>query len=283
MDEFETLFNYFEDEARNFSGQFGLAAQCIEADTPLLYRADEVFPAASVIKLAVLVEYFAQVAAGELPPNRQVRFWAEDRVGGSGVLKDLRPGTCLTLQDYATLAITVSDNIAANLLIEQVGGLERVNARLRALGMRNTTMRRPFTSDSGLDNTGTPADFLRLLLILGRHQLINPAMSQQMLDILRRQQYTIYIPRYLPYHPFAAEYGLPQTITIANKVGMLPGIVNDAAIITTPSFSYALVIFTRDCQDNRPDPDNEGALLVARLSKHVYDYMLISAGESRPD
>ena len=83
-----------------------------------------------------------------------------------------------------------------------------------------------------------------------------------------------YIPRYLPFHPFAAEYDLPQTITIANKVGMLRGTVNDAAIITAPSFSYALVIFTRDCQDTRPDPDNEAALLVSRLSKQIYDYFL---------
>lgn len=84
-----------------------------------------------------------------------------------------------------------------------------------------------------------------------------------------------YIPRHLPYHPFAAEYGLPQTITIANKVGMLPGTINDAAIITTPSVSYALVIFTRDCRDNRPDPDNEGALLVAQLSKRICDYIML--------
>jgi hypothetical protein len=55
---------------------------------------------------------------------------------------------------------------------------------------------------------------------------------------------------------------------------MLAGTVNDAALITTPSLTYALVIFTRDCRDHRPDPDNEAALLVARLSKKVYDVFL---------
>ena len=96
-----------------------------------------------------------------------------------------------------------------------------------------------------------------------------------MLDILRRQQYMAYIPRYLPYHPFATEYNLPQNITIANKVGMLRGTVNDAAIISTATSSYALVIFTRDCRDTRPEPDNEAALLVARLSKLVYRYFSV--------
>ena len=54
--------------------------------------ADELFPTASVIKLAVVVEYLAQVAAGLLRPNQQVVTQAVDQVGGSGVLKDLQPG-----------------------------------------------------------------------------------------------------------------------------------------------------------------------------------------------
>jgi beta-lactamase class A len=214
----------------------------------------------------------AQVAAGRLKPEQPVTVRAADQVGGSGVLKDLQPGLRLTLHDLATLAITISDNTASNLLIEQVGGLGILSHRLDRLGMTNTTFGRPFVFDSPADNSGTPLDFLGLLVRLGRQQLINPASSRQMLDLMGRQQFMEYIPRYLPYHPFAAEYGLPQTVTIANKVGMLPGVVNDAAIITTPTLMYGLVIFTKDCPDTTPDPDNEGALLVARLSKQIYDY-----------
>jgi beta-lactamase class A len=198
-------------------------------------------------------------------------------VGGSGVLKDLQPGLQLSLHDLATLTITVSDNTAANLLIEQVGGLARINARLETWGMSQTCLGRPFIFDSEADNTGTPADFLHLLLLLARQQLVNATASQQLLDLMRRQQFRDYIPRYLPYHPFASEYDLPQTLTVANKVGMLRGTINDAALITTPLFSYALVIFTRDGQDTRPDPDNEAALLIARLSKLIYDYFLIAS------
>jgi beta-lactamase class A len=267
-----SLLDAFKTEAENFSGHVGLAAQQIDADEAILFNAGDVFPTASVIKLVVLAEYFAQLATGEIKPDQPVIVQAEDMVEGSGVLKDLQPDLQLTLRDLAVLSITVSDNTAANLLIEQVGGLDRVNARLQMLDMPNTSMGRPFIFDSTADNIGTPSDFLRLLLRLARHQLISAAASQQMLAMMRRQQYMAYIPRYLPYHPFAAEYGLSQGVTIANKVGMLRGTVNDAAIIITPDFTYALVIFTRDCQDIRPDPDNEAAVLVARLSKLIYDY-----------
>jgi len=269
-----TLFAYFDEEAKKFSGYFGLAAQRIDAAEPILYYADDVFPTASIIKLVVLAEYMAQVAAGQLEPNQRITLKAEDQVGGSGVLKDLQPGLQLTLQDIATLSITISDNTAANLLIKQIGGLIPVNARLQALGMHNTTMGRSFIFDSTADNTGTPTDFLTLLLNVAKGHLVNPTISQQILEIMGHQQYLDYIPRYLPFHPFAAEYNLPQTITIANKVGMLRGVVNDAAVIGTPDFTYGLVIFTRDCQDMRSDPDNEAALLVARLSKQIYDYFL---------
>lgn len=270
--EIETLFADFQTEAQNFSGYFGVAAQRIDTAESIFYQAEAIFPTASVIKLVVLVEYFAQVAAGKLKPDQRVTVNAADQVGGAGILKDLQPGLQLTWHDIATLSITISDNTAANLLLKQVGSLEQIKTRLQALSMTNTTMGRPFIFDSPVDNTGTPADFLHLLLALARQQLINPAVSQQIVNLMRRQQYLEYIPRYLPYHPFAAEYGLSKDITVANKVGMLPGVVNDAALITTPTCTYALVIFSRDCQDYSPDPDNEGALLVARLSRRIYDY-----------
>ena len=266
------LLDDIRGEADGFSGQVGLAARRVDAAEAVLFNADDIFPTASVIKLVVLVEYLAQVAAGELRPATPITLQAETMVEGSGVLKDLQPGAQLTLHDLATLSITISDNTASNLLLDTVGGLARINARLRDLGMTRTVMGRPFVFDSPVDNTGSPADFLHLLLALAQGQVVNPAISRAALELMGRQQFMTYIPRYLPYHPFAVEYGLPQPLTIANKVGMLRGVVNDAALMTTPNYTYGLVIFTCACTDLRPDPDNEAALLVARLSKRVYDY-----------
>lgn len=274
----QTLLDQLNAEAATFSGRFGLAAQAVDADTPILFQAEEIFPTASVIKLAVVAEYLAQVEAGHLSPAELITLDAADKVGGAGVLLDLQPGLTLTLQDLAMLTITLSDNTASNLLIKTVGGLAPVNARLASLGMPQTTLGRLFIFDSPADNTGSPADFLTFLLALARGQMVSPAASRQLLAMMERQQYTSYIPRYLPFHPFAAEYGLPQAVNVANKVGMLPGVVNDAALLTTPTNRYALVIFSRDCADYRPDPDNEGALLVARLAKMVYDYFVDGVG-----
>ena len=267
-----TLLDDIRREADGFSGHVGLAARRVEGKESIRFNADDIFSTASVIKLVVLVEYLAQVATGELLSTSPITLQPEKLVEGSGVLKDLQPGARITLHDLATLSITISDNTASNMLIDAVGGLARINTRLRDLGMARTVMGRPFVFDSPVDNTGSPADFLHLLLALAQGQVVSPTVSGQVLDLMGRQQFMTYIPRYLPYHPFATEYGLPQPLTIANKVGMLRGTVNDAALITTPDYRYGLVIFTRDCTDNRPDPDNEAALLVARLSQRVYAY-----------
>jgi beta-lactamase class A len=115
----KSLFEGFNHEADSFSGQFGLATQRLDANEPILYHAGDVFPTASVIKLVVLAEYLAQVSTGELLPDQEIVIRAKDRVGGSGVIKDLAPGLRFRLADLATLAITVSDNTAANLLINR--------------------------------------------------------------------------------------------------------------------------------------------------------------------
>ena len=94
---------------------------------------------------------------------------------------------------------------------------------------------------------------------------------------MMRQQYNDYIPRYLPYHRFGVEFGLDVKLSIANKVGMISGVTNDIAIVTHPEFQYALVIFTKDCQDLRFSPDSEGALLVAEASRLIYEHFNQSA------
>lgn len=267
------------DLARAFSGTLGLAAQRLGpgAQGPgpvgqaIAFNAQEQFPTASCIKVPILVELFRQASSGGLALDEEIVLRTEDQVPGTGVLKDLRPGLRLTLEDLATLAITVSDNTAANLLIDRLGQ-NAINACIAALGMEDTYLGTRFVFDAPERNVGTPADFCRLLTQLARRAVLDGAACDRLLDMLNRQQYVDYIPRYLPFNRFAEEFGLSQELKIANKVGMLAGTTNDMAIVTLPSLRYVLVIFTRGCGDVRFGPDNEGALLVAQVSRAIYDH-----------
>jgi beta-lactamase class A len=273
--------------AQGFSGKLGLAAQRLDADLQrpergrtssveemIAFNVHEQFPTASCIKVPILVELFWRATSGELALDEEVVLRVGDQVPGTGILKDLRPGLRLTLEDLATLAVTVSDNTAANLLIERLGQ-SSINNRIAALGMKSTFLGTKFVFDAPERNVGTPADFCELLVQLADRTVLDRAACDRLLGIVERQQYVDYIPRYLPFNSFAQEFGLSQEIRIANKVGMLAGTTNDMAIVSLPGLRYVLVAFTKDCRDLRFGPDNEGALLLARVSKLIYDHFRV--------
>src|SRR5262249_21666574 len=91
-----------------------------------------VFPTASTIKLAIVYELFKQVDEGRVRLDQVLSLDRKSAVGGSGVLFYL--GTpSLSIRDYATLMVIVSDNTATNVLIDLLG-IDRIAARMAALG-----------------------------------------------------------------------------------------------------------------------------------------------------
>src|SRR6202012_1444727 len=58
---------------------------------------------------------------------------------GSGVLAELADGLTPTIGDLVYMALSISDNTAANMLIQRVGGFS-VTRRLGALGLAKTRL-----------------------------------------------------------------------------------------------------------------------------------------------
>jgi beta-lactamase class A len=98
---------------------------------------DHLFVAASVFKVAVALEFYRQVAAGELDPAEPVRTAASERTAGPTGLSMSRDDAVTSLRDLATSMMVVSDNAATDVLLERVT-IERVKATLASLGIRET-------------------------------------------------------------------------------------------------------------------------------------------------
>ena len=90
--------------------------------------------------------------AGRLDPAERVSVPAEARVEGTGVLKALAPGLQPTWSDLATLMITVSDNVATNLVIDRLG-MEAIQAWIDKAGLAETRLDRRMM-ESGGDECG---------------------------------------------------------------------------------------------------------------------------------
>ena len=185
-------------------------------------RADELFPAASVIKLALVMTLYADAAEGRLALEE--RWPVGARVDGSGVLRHLQHVEPLALSDLAMLAMAFSDNTATNLLIDRVG-VERVAGRLREWGCAGGTRlaRRMYDFEArarGLENVMTPADTARLLLRLVEGELVDRATSDAVLRTLDENQDATLLGRYLP-----------EGVRLAHKSGWIDGVRNDAGIV----------------------------------------------------
>src|SRR2546421_4341658 len=120
-------------EQQRFSGVLAVWVHDLHRHQTFGLRADEPTEPASAIKLFVLLELFRQAEVGALTLDEEIEVRERDMVDGSGVLKDLTPGLRLTLRDAATLMVTVSDNVAANVLIGRLG-VGAINRGARAAG-----------------------------------------------------------------------------------------------------------------------------------------------------
>lgn len=237
----ERLARAVEEIAWEIGGVVGVAVRDVRGRRALDYRADEVFPSASVIKVPILVELMAQVDESLRALDDRLVLRDGDKTPGSGVLSMLHEGLELTLEDLAHLMITVSDNTASNLLIDFLG-TDRINARLASLGLERTRLGRKFydfdARDRGLENWATARELAELLVGIEQREVVSALACEKMLAILRRQQFDSKIPRLLP----------PGT-PVANKTGSITGVSHDIGIIYSPAGPLVLAVLTRDVDE----------------------------------
>lgn len=188
------------------------------------HGADVPVVAASVIKIPVMIEAFAQRERGELDFDEIHALRDEERLPSCGTLKAMHTGIEMTLKDLIRLMIIVSDNAATNIMIRRVG-MDSVNATLRSLGCEKTTLNRLlFDSEAsrrGIKNFITAGEMGMLLEALYRGQIVSKEASREMLDILLDQRLNGKIPFFID----------SMGIDVAHKTGEDDGITHDVGII----------------------------------------------------
>ena len=121
-------------ELARFPGRAGIWVKHLTTGDSAGVRADEAFNSASVIKLPVLALAFRNADEGKLSLAERITITAADVRGGSGIFRFHDPGLQPTLRDVLLQMVITSDNTATDVAIGKVGGVEPVNAWLRANG-----------------------------------------------------------------------------------------------------------------------------------------------------
>jgi beta-lactamase class A len=267
------LLAQLELEAQHFSGTFGIMVRTLEPNPAdrleFGFNANEAFPAASVIKLPMLIDALRQVQAGLLKLEDRHVVRASDHATGSGVLQVMQAGLEPTLRDLLALMIVVSDNTATNRTLDVLGGVDATNARFAKLGLETSRvvgkLQVAWEFKTEAQRQGklaeiTPLETLEMLERLWYGELLGFDMRELALEILGGQQYTEIIARYLP-----------EEVKIATKSGSITGVRNDVGIVYAHR-PYAVALASKGSSDHREHFDNEGVLTLARISKLLYDF-----------
>ncbi len=235
--------------ARALAGRIGVYARTMAAGPPLAaYASTEIFPTASVIKILIMTTAYVRAEADPHALDAEIVFHRSDLIGGSDFLADASDGERFTVRRLIVPMITLSDNTAANLLIDHFG-VAAINAVGRRVGMERTRLARKFLDYAAIvhhnDNVSTPADMARLLYVIERGAregiatIVSPRHCRAMVAIMLGQTDRDGIPA-----------ALPSGTGVANKTGEVDGTRNDVAIVEPYGDSpFVLAIMTADAYD----------------------------------
>lgn len=222
----------------------------------LNYLGGNPMPAASTIKLPILVAFFQDVDAGKVDLKEKLVMEPEMIAGGSGNMQYSKPGTEYTALETAKRMITISDNTATNMLIKRLGGPNLLNQRFATWGLNATAIHERLPDLTGKNQTSA-VDLTHLLVQVNQGELVSLPARDQMLGMMRAVQNKALLPK-----------GLDNKATIAHKTGDIKSMLGDVGIVDTPTGRrYAVVVMV-----NRPDNDLAARGLIQNLSRHIYQY-----------
>ncbi len=216
------------------------------------------FPSASTIKLTIMAEIFRRVDRGELNLDDKIEINENMETGGDGILKELDYGHRFTIREIMTLMIILSDNMATNILIDLLG-MDRVNKTIKELGLKDTKLQRKMMDsqavEEGRDNFITAEDAAHILELIYRGKCISKKCSEQMIEILKKQQVRGRLDLYLP-----------EEVVIAHKTGDLDLLEHAVGIVYLPNVEYMICVLTNEVRTNK-----DGREIIGKISKMVYD------------
>ncbi|WP_443065886.1 serine hydrolase [Streptomyces sp. NBC_00503] len=241
-----------------------LHALDIDSGAEIDIGGDHPVVSASVHKLCLLLALYEHAAAGRLDLTEQVECPPANRIAGPTGLSAMLDPVRMSLRDAAYLMMAVSDNTAADLLLERIG-LDAVNDTTARLGMARTHATQTFRQlldtiredagpggaqaladphviarlralDPGRTNHSTPRDMTRLLSAVWRDEACAPEHGAAIRRLLGLQVW-----------PHRMASGFPfDDVHVAGKTGSLPTVRNEVGVIEYPDGGrYAVAVFTR--------------------------------------
>ena len=241
--------------ANHLPGLVAISIVNLRDGTALNINGNANMPAASVIKIPVMVEVMRQAAIGRFSLHRTVMVLDRDRDCGFGALCDADWGKEYTVRELLWRMIARSDNTATNMLLRLVGR-QAVNQTMEDLGLTQTHLGDSIHSDGDIRTLRTSAnDMMRLLSEIAAHRVVDDASDDLMLEILAGQRHNTLLPE-----------PLPRNVIVEHKTGTLHDTLNDVGIVELPGAPYVICVLTTHLGDL-----DDGEAFIRSVSRMTYD------------
>jgi beta-lactamase class A len=292
--------------ARTTDASVGVAALHIESGRYVSLNGARPFPQASAVKVPIAVQIMALADEGKLSLDKMITLRPSDLHPGSGRITDLlfHPGVALSIENIMEMAIVISDNSAADLMLREAGGPVAVTERMKTLGLDGIRVDRSIAellADWGgirnlpPESTWTRDLWDRLFAAVpeSQHLAARRAQTRDPRDAATPADMTKLLARIYSRDLFSPVYAaklwevmercqtgkarlkgmLPEGTDVAHKTGSMGGVVNDVGVITLPGKAghVAISIFTKGSA--RPEEVSEKT--VAEISRTIYDYFTL--------
>ena len=220
---------------------------------------DKVYPAASIIKLPVLIQMYKSIEAEQFGLKDNMYLTEYYRSSGSGNMQYAQSGNAYSIYDLAKVMIQDSDNTATNMLMSKIGSMNDVNAALKNWGIKHTRVQTWLPDLKGTNYT-TPKDMAQMLYNItdDNNSFLNVNSQSDIINIMGKVKNVNLI-----------KAGLPEGVDFIHKTGDIGTMLGDAGVVYMPSGQRYIVVILALRPHNNPN----GKAYIQEASKLIYNYM----------
>ncbi|MFN4146391.1 MAG: serine hydrolase [Runella sp.] len=259
------LTQQLQEAVKGFRGEVGIYVKNLKTNKIATINADTIFPTASLIKVPIMCGLFDKIVKGELHYNATLTY-RDSLHYDDGIVGSLRDGAKISLSTVVMLMETMSDNTGSLWCQALAGGGKRINEWLATNGFEHTRVnsRTPGREEArkryGWGQT-TPREMAELMVMIRQGRAISPDASDRMYRNLGRQ-----------FWDGEALSQLPPDIRFAAKSGAVNRSRSEVVLVHTPRGEYVFCIITKNNQDESWTSQNEGYVLIRRISRLLWKY-----------
>jgi len=245
----EVATQVLRQQTKGLPGTVGVTVTDLQSGLTASLNPMTTFNGASTLKVPIAMAVLQLVDQGRLSLDQTIAYQESDFEAGTGTLQGtIQPGDRLSIERLLELMITVSDNIARNMLERYIGS-EAIRAYMLSVGATP-----PYDPETRLV---TPYGMNQVLLALdtGRSGLSKES-TKRLLGWMENTIHRTRIPRFMP-----------ADVTVANKIGTWPGEVHDIGLVYAPDRSFAISVFTKGI------PEEQAEEAIGRIAAAIYWYL----------